>query len=60
MQNIVLENNRKPATHFIEVYKYRGKVFNSQIDNISYLFELSIFQFVPAIRTIAIFKIRLK
>lgn len=55
----VLENNNKPATHFIEVYKYKG-VHNSEISLIYRLDEWLNDTFFAGMQTIAIFKIRMK
>jgi hypothetical protein len=57
----VLENNNKPATHFIEVWRDPvGNINNDMIDKISVLDIYLECTKIIACDTIAIFKIRAK
>lgn len=55
-----LPNNNKPATHFVEAVS--GNMFyNSRVFSIGLLeFTLALTDAMPSLKTIAIFKIRLK
>ena len=56
----VLENNNKPATHFIEVYKrYNGVYEATDIIEIKHLKNSIIDTSIIMATTIAIFKIRM-
>ena len=58
--NRVLPNNLKPATHFIEVIKFGNHTINDVCNEIKDLeLQLSETKFI-GLKTIAIFKIRLK
>ena len=57
----VLENNNKPATHFIEVYKRYDDVYEAtDILNMKHLRNSIIDTNISMAKTIAIFKIRAK
>ena len=62
MENLVLKNNLKPATHFIEVYSNgRESIMWPKASNIDELErDLTYTRIMPGIYTVAIFKIRLK